>query len=151
MKKQLSRIAILLVITMCLPLLAACDVSQFIGFQPTPPSNDGKVEDKTEAKDDDVQDDELPKGMQMALGSDNNSYRVSSYKGTEANLVIPETYNGFPVTEIDENAFMGNKKLVSVVIPDSVEIIGDSAFKNCQKLETVTFGEYASMLCEIGK
>ena len=151
MKKQLSRIAILLVITMCLPLLAACDVSQFIGGQPTPPANDGKVEDKTEAKDDDVQDDELPKGMQMALGSDNNSYRVSSYKGTETNLVIPETYNGFPVTEIDENAFLGNKKLVSVVIPDSVEIIGDSAFKNCQKLETVTFGEYASMLCEIGK
>ena len=151
MKKQLSRIAILLVITMCLPLLAACDVSQFIGFQPTPPANDGKVEDKTEAKDDDVQDDELPKGMQMALGSDNNSYRVSSYKGTEANLVIPETYNGFPVTEIDENAFLGNKKLVSVVIPDSVEIVGNSAFKNCQRLETVTFGEYASMLCEIGK
>ena len=151
MKKQLSKIAILLVITMCLPLLAACDVSQFIGFQPTPPANDGKVEDKTEAKDDDVQDDELPKGMQMALGSDNNSYRVSSYKGTEANLVIPETYNGFPVTEIDENAFLGNKKLVSVVIPDSVEIIGNSAFKNCQRLEYVTIGEYASMLCEIGK
>ena len=77
MKKQLSRIAILLVITMCLPLLAACDISQFIGGQPTPPANDGKVEDKTEAEND-VQDDELPKGMQMALGSDNNSYRVSS-------------------------------------------------------------------------
>ena len=44
-------------------------------------------------------------------------------------LVIPSTYKGKPVTGIQWGAFQGCNGLTSVMIPDSVEYIMDSAFE----------------------
>ena len=152
MRKHLSKIAIVLTICMCLPLFAACDMNSLIGAmqQPSGGSTEAKDE-KDETKAPVIQDDELPEGLELALGVDGNSYRVANYNGSDENVEIPAIHNGFPVTEIDEKAFFGKKEIVSVVIPDSIEIIGESAFKNCTSLEYVTIGEYESMLYEIGK
>lgn len=56
-------------------------------------------------------------------------------------LVIPETLNGLPVTEIARNAFSGNTELVSVRIPGSIGTVADNAFENCRRLETVLLSE----------
>lgn len=70
-------------------------------------------------------------------------------------LVIPETIEGKPVTNIAPNAFYGRRKLKSVSIPDSVMTIGKEAFKSCTLLEKVNLpsslkqmGEDAFDSCE---
>lgn len=145
MKKHLAKIAILLVICMCLPIFTACDISGMFGKQQSSDASDDANlnDDNTDVKNNG--------DFEMVLRADSNSYKLASYNGNEKNLEIPAMHNGMPVVEIGEKAFMGNKTLVSVVIPDSVEIIGDSAFKNCQRLELVTIGKYESKLGEIAK
>ena len=146
MKKNIAKIALILVVCMCLPLFAACDVSGIFGKQPTTDASD--KDDKPEQDETNAENSD---DFEMVLGASSNCYKIASYEGKEKHLVIPAMHNGIPVVEIGEKAFMNSKDLVSVVIPDSVEIIGNSAFKNCQKLELVTIGEYQSRLYEIGK
>jgi hypothetical protein len=67
------------------------------------------------------------------------AYRVS--KGTEsaAVIVIPISYEGLPVTEIESYGFLGYTNLINVTIPNSVTSIGSWAFYNCSSLTSVTF------------
>ncbi|MFR3617629.1 leucine-rich repeat domain-containing protein [Hominilimicola sp.] len=53
-------------------------------------------------------------------------------------LVIPQEIDGVAVTEIGANAFASCKNLISVTIPGNVKKIGDYAFFNNWKLQTVT-------------
>ena len=46
-------------------------------------------------------------------------------------MVIPGTINGKPVVNIGKNAFKDLADLISVVIPDSVTAIDDTAFAGC--------------------
>ena len=64
--------------------------------------------------------------------------RVVSYAGTASSLVIPSTVEGMTVTEIGEEAFMGNATLVSIDLPDSITAIRARAFKNCTSLSQMT-------------
>lgn len=68
-------------------------------------------------------------------------------------LRIPSTVNSFlsqyTVTQIGQGAFQeqeqGPFKLVSVHIPQSIQIIGAHAFKNCQVLESIQFEDNSSL------
>ena len=53
-------------------------------------------------------------------------------------IAIPRKHNGKPVIKIKENAFRGNRTLVSAIIQDSMENIGSSAFGSCSNLKKVT-------------
>lgn len=64
--------------------------------------------------------------------------KITSYTGADTNLDIPEKINGYTVTEIEESAFYNQNALASVSIPESMEIIGDYAFKNCGSLSSIT-------------
>jgi len=55
------------------------------------------------------------------------SIRITGYIGTQTDVSIPNTIEGLPVTEIDYGAFI-QKKLKSVVLPDSLKSIGRFAF-----------------------
>ncbi|MBK1792223.1 leucine-rich repeat domain-containing protein [Persicirhabdus sediminis] len=54
-------------------------------------------------------------------------------------LVIPDTIDGLPVTEIAEKAFYWCNSLTSINIPDTVTSIGYSAFYNCSSLVQMEF------------
>ena len=59
---------------------------------------------------------------------------VTSYAGTATSLVIPQTVEDLTVTEVGEEAFMDNKRLVSIDLPDTITVIHARAFKNCSSL-----------------
>lgn len=50
-------------------------------------------------------------------------------------IVVPETYNGKPVSTILENAFNGATNLKEIVIPSTITAVGENAFTNCGKLK----------------
>lgn len=83
-----------------------------------------------------------------------NSNAVSK----ESILVIPSTINGNKIIGISKGAFSGNKNIETVLIPDSVEYIGESAFEGCTNLKTVimgnnvvSIGDYAFKDCSVLK
>ncbi|MDR3264325.1 MAG: leucine-rich repeat protein [Clostridiales bacterium] len=68
--------------------------------------------------------------------------------------MIPDEYNGLPVTEIAPNAFAFFSELEEVFIPESIDTIGYNAFMGCDKLKVVNLTdveiveEYAFAFCE---
>lgn len=84
----------------------------------------------------------LPEGCNeeliYKLNEDGESYKlVNVGKCTCENIVIPDTYNGLPVTEIGDGAFNKCQTVRSITIPSSVTGIWHRAFLNCQNLEAV--------------
>ena len=65
-----------------------------------------------------------------------NKIMITGYKGTSKDINIPKCINGKEVVAVGERAFF-NKGIVSIIIPDSVIIICDDAFKwnSATKLE----------------
>ncbi len=54
-------------------------------------------------------------------------------------IVIPDTYNGKPVTAIVGNAFKDNTTIKYLEMPDSVKKIGSGAFSGCTNLNYTTY------------
>jgi len=97
----------------------------------------------------------------LKLTLSNNQYRAEKLNNDISGpVVIPGTYNGLPVTQVNSfertaitsviilegvtiltsNTFRDCKELTSVTIPASVTSINSIAFLRCEKLTSVTFG-----------
>ena len=75
------------------------------------------------------------------------SWTVSEYIGTDAEVVIPSSLDGMPVTAIGYNAFYGCE-ITSVTFPDTDIVVGRMAFLLCKSLKTVTLGRGRTILCD---
>ena len=73
--------------------------------------------------------------------SDNEATITSCEISATGDIVVPSSYNGYPVTEIDLFAFLNCAKIKSVYVPDSVKKIGNKAFSGCTLLEKVSLGK----------
>ncbi len=62
---------------------------------------------------------------------------ITDYTGTATEVVIPDTIDGYAVTEIGTGAFENCSSLTSVTIPDGVTHIGEFAFLYCENLTSV--------------
>ena len=72
----------------------------------------------------------------FTLNSDGKSYTVTGCsKNYNGEIIIPQTYNGLPVTAINTDAFRDCTGITSVIISDSVTSIGGSAFRGCTNLK----------------
>ena len=78
---------------------------------------------------------------------------ITKNLSTRPVIVIPETIDGLPVTQIGQNAFR-DCKARSIVLPSSLLIINSCAFQYCYALETVRIpdkvnhvGSYAFDYC----
>ncbi|MCH5301162.1 MAG: leucine-rich repeat domain-containing protein, partial [Ruminococcus sp.] len=60
-------------------------------------------------------------------------------------MKIPLEIKNLPVTSIGRDAFSGNDKISTVVIPASVTVIDDRAFRGCNYLQKITFAENSSL------
>ena len=77
-------------------------------------------------------------GLSYKIIPGRDEYAVAGIKlNTTANIAIPSTHKGLPVTEIASGAFKGSWHLTSIKIPASVTVIGKNAFLDCKNLETV--------------
>lgn len=73
---------------------------------------------------------------------DDGTYSVKAAdKNISGDLVIPSTYGGKRVTEIEDLAFRECIKLTSVTIPNSITKIPYAAFWDCDNLENVSIPE----------
>ncbi len=70
---------------------------------------------------------------------EDGTYEISAYHkdSQPEKLVIPNEYNGKPVTAIAERAFYNASGIKSVIIPKSVIKIGKMAFSGCTSLVNV--------------
>ena len=63
--------------------------------------------------------------------------KVVGYEGTASSYTVLESVDGITVKEIAESAFEGNTYLVSIDLPDTIEVIGKRAFANCTNLSSM--------------
>ena len=63
--------------------------------------------------------------------------QVTGYRGKDTDLVIPEMFDGCAVTCIGKKAFLSNKMLRQISLPESVVRIDDWAFAYCAKLNKI--------------
>ncbi|MCD7722788.1 MAG: leucine-rich repeat domain-containing protein, partial [Clostridiales bacterium] len=64
---------------------------------------------------------------------------ITAYTGTENEIEIPASIDGYTVVSIGDMAFASNSAVTSVIIPGSVTNIGYGAFYYCTQLASVTF------------
>lgn len=84
-------------------------------------------------------------GVLYKISDDGTYAEVVGYKGVAQRVTIAKEYQSLPVKSIGNDAFIPHHAdmtdtkyfITFVSIPDTVERIGDSAFYNCQSLETV--------------
>ena len=78
----------------------------------------------------------------FSLNGDGKSYSVKggSDRYISGRLIIPDTYNGLPVTNISNRAFSGFHNLSSVIISDNITQIGQYAFSQCWGFTSVILG-----------
>ena len=76
------------------------------------------------------------------VDSQGGYYRVTGITGGKGikNVVIPDTYEGYPVKAVSGNAF-SNKGVETVVLGANIENIGSSAFRSNPNLTSVTFND----------
>lgn len=66
---------------------------------------------------------------------------ITGYTGTAADVTIPASVNGYPVTVIGSYAFYNQDGVLSLTIPDGVTTIKSSAFYSCVNVRSISIPE----------
>ena len=74
-------------------------------------------------------------GLEFTLSNSGNTYYITGYTGIEEDVIIPSSYNNKPVNQIIN--LSNNNTIVSVRLPDTIELIEAHAFSNCTNLVTI--------------
>ena len=109
--------------------------------------DDGVTEEKNAEEPKDDVDDSEAKFIFTLLDDDTYSVKgKDKHSFADGKVVIPDSYNGKPVTVIVTSAFGFYDNITEVVMPDSIISIESVAFAGCTKLRTIRF---SSNLTEI--
>lgn len=88
------------------------------------------------------------KYLEYTINSDNASYQLTGHTylpARETNIIIADTYKGYPVTTMKNTIFSNNQNIESVRIGDNLTYISENAFNSCTSLTEVTFGENSNV------
>lgn len=72
-----------------------------------------------------------------------NGISVIKYRGPEVTVHIPRQIEDIPVVTIGKKAFLSNKKIKRVIMPDTIREIESWAFAHCSQLESITMPKEA--------
>ncbi len=78
----------------------------------------------------------VPEGLEYSIVD--KKVTITKYTGNTSEIVIPDMIEGYPVVEIESNAFENCTTLVSVEIPETVSEIGSCAFLGCSSIKSMT-------------
>ena len=78
--------------------------------------------------------------IKYSLSEDYSHASVDGHEDDIVNALISASYDGIPVTTINEGAFKNCTSLESVTIPNSVTTINGGVFEHCTSLTSVTIG-----------
>lgn len=62
---------------------------------------------------------------------------ITKYSGTDADVIIPDTFEGKSVISLAAHSFSNNSTIISVTVGANVQKIGSYAFYSCSKLAKV--------------
>ena len=85
-------------------------------------------------------------GLNYELLEDDTYAVVGMGSCVDTELVIPEIYNGKPVTEIAENAFSGKRRVTEITFPETIRKVGKDAFLNCGRLSKIDIHDLSAWL-----
>lgn len=80
-------------------------------------------------------------GLVYKATLEGDALEVSGYVGTNSDVRIPDTYEGFPVVAVYNRAFYKNTTITHVTFGANVAEIKERAFFQCTALQTVFWGE----------
>ncbi len=83
--------------------------------------------------------------LQTVTFAENSQLKVIGSGAFSHNIYLTSMILPSSLTQIRAYAF-NRSSIASISIPDEVKIIGNSAFNNCEKLTTVTFGENSKLV-----
>lgn len=69
---------------------------------------------------------------------DGYSIKLNSIPENVTIIIIPDKYNGEPITTIGKDAFKNYNKITEIIVPDSITSIESSAFEGCNSLQKIT-------------
>ncbi|MBQ5995385.1 MAG: leucine-rich repeat protein [Clostridia bacterium] len=70
----------------------------------------------------------------------------SAYLGSDTDITVPSTLDGYNVVSIGQYTFKGNTTLESIVIPNTVNTISNNVFQDCTNLASVTLGNSVGII-----
>jgi len=101
-----------------------------------------------------TQNEQTTDGFSFEPDTELGGWYISGYSGNADEVIIPSTFENQPVVRIGQDVFRNNRNMQSVIIPDSIKQIDNSAFYGCSSLTSVTIpssvlsiGEMAFMFC----
>ncbi len=89
---------------------------------------------------------EDPVHPNLVLTEFDDHYEVTGYTGSPVGFSIPAFYRGKFITGIAANAFKGLTSLTGILLPETLESIGESAFEDCTELEMINTPEHLSSI-----
>ena len=82
----------------------------------------------------------VPEYLEYVIHPTACTVTITGFDGSVAEVVIPDTIEGFPVTYIDFQAFAYDEGLEKVTIGNNVTTIDSGAFRGCTNLKEVVLG-----------
>lgn len=74
----------------------------------------------------------------LTYSTDGENVEITGSRGLDSVIGIPAQIEGLPVTRIGKKAFLSNKTIKEIVLPDTIRQIDDWAFACCAKLSKIT-------------
>lgn len=68
------------------------------------------------------------------------TWLLEEYTGDEKEVTVPAEIDGKEVRAVAHYAFKGNETIESIILPDTVEIMGYEAFYDCSNLKNIYLG-----------
>ncbi len=74
------------------------------------------------------------------------SCMLTGYTGGGMDVVIPDTWQGLPVSRVGDGVFAGKTAVSYIYMPDTVQTVGANAFSGCTALSEVRLSEALDLI-----